>query len=122
MAKGLMYLLIAAFLLLTHSEAFGSDGKLSSGEFFTVCTDDADIPCANGGFVENTPVFPFNDMLIAKDDSDLFKIRLHTHFLFNHNCHRHVYHSCRFCPKKPAKDSNIHSPDYYIYTLEKIVI
>jgi hypothetical protein len=86
------------------------------------CTDDADISYAKSDYVENTPVFPFNDMLIVKDDSDLFKFRLHTHFLFNYNCRKYMSHSRKCRPKKPVEDHNIHSPDYYIYTLEKIII
>jgi hypothetical protein len=118
----LRYLLIAVFLFPIHSEVFCSDGEIFPGQFFITCTDDADLPYAKGDYVENTPVFPFNDMLIVKDDSDLFKFRLHTHFLFNYNCRKYRSHSCKRCLKNTVEDHNIHSPDYYIYALEKIII
>ncbi|MDR1525271.1 MAG: hypothetical protein LBS79_08495 [Tannerella sp.] len=124
MVSGLKYFLIAAFLLTVCTEVYGSDGReISSGGLFITCIDDTGDRDGKGDFVKDSPVFPFNDMLIVKEDSERFKFRLHTHFLFNHDSHRHVFHSCKLhLGNSDTKGDNIHSTDYYIYTLEKIVI
>ncbi|MDR1115071.1 MAG: hypothetical protein LBL33_02770 [Tannerella sp.] len=117
------YFLAVFFLLSVFSEAFCSDGKISSGKFVIMCIDDSDVAYGKGDFIGDSPVIPFNEMLSVKDDSELFKFRLHTHFLFNYDSHRYIYHSGKLYPKNPdTTGDNIHSTDYYIYTLEKIVI
>jgi hypothetical protein len=124
MALGLKYFLITVFLLALHLEADGSNGGIFSGEAVVMsCLDDAGDRCGKEDFVKDTPVFPFNDMLIVKDDTALLKFRLHTHFLFDYDSRRYASHSCKLHLKNPDTTNDIiHSADYYIYTLEKIVI
>jgi hypothetical protein len=104
-----------------NSEAFCSDAKISSDESIITCMKDNSM-AGKKDFVDNTPVFPFYDMLLIKDDSHLSKSGLFTYFLLNYDSYKHILHSRKYQPKNPATDHYIYSLDYYIYTLEKIVI
>ena len=121
MASGLKYILLFVLSFVMNPEALCFDGTKSSGEVIITNAEDNSLSVEKD-YVEKMPVFPFNDMLLVKDDTSLSKSRLHSHNLFDYDSHKHILCDSRFQLKNPTTDDSIHSPDYYIYTLEKIII
>lgn len=116
--SGLKCILIVLFCSLFCTDADGAVGKAVSPEWL-ICMD---MRCASDDekITSDTPHPLCNKMIIVENDYQSVKSKIHAHKLFNYSSSRRIYYKAfGWCE---AVDVNLHPLDYYIYTLEKIVI
>ena len=116
--SGLKCIWIVLFCSLFYTDAYGAVEKAELSEWLT-CIDEYSFS-GNEKITASTSIPLFNDMIIANDDYHSVKSKMYTHKLFNCSDNKRIYYS-GICFCEPA-DVNRHSLDYYIYTLEKIII
>ncbi|MDR0393675.1 MAG: hypothetical protein LBH77_00805 [Tannerella sp.] len=116
------YFLIITISLLVNLEAFCCDTKISSDEPAVItCANEHVSAAGQTDLVDNTPAFLFYDMLLAKEDSYPSKAGIFVYFSGNCDRGKHILSGRKYRPDNPA-GHYIYPPDYYLYTLEKIVI
>ncbi|MDL2304630.1 hypothetical protein LJC72_04740 [Bacteroides sp. OttesenSCG-928-D19] len=116
--SGLKYIWIVLCCSLFLTNAYGVVEKDPCPEWL-MCVDEYS-PSGEEKITASASLPLSHVMIIADDDYHSVKVKIHPCRLFNYGYNKRIcYSGICFC--EPV-DVNRHSLDYYIYTLEKIVI